>query len=234
MLRLRSLDYALSVPFPEPLDASSKAALRSDWAIFSGSSNDAEAQIITALSNCFLNFSTLDGACAAGSKLFELNTFEIDREIFKLRQEFELSEITEDRIAADYLEELVFRPLQAAKNLAASDVQAATEEYEGAIMRHEVGDLTIVDVKLAQARLAERQVNAVRADMNLQQRRQEVNAQARRWKAEREDLLKRIELGKLMKDLFSFNAPSNGQVEFFTAAGMFVEEGDPICRFIPN
>lgn len=166
--------------------------------------------------------------------MFELNTFEIDREIFKLRQEFELSEITEDRIAADYLEELVFRPLQAAKNLAASDVQAATEEYEGAIMRHEVGDLTIVDVKLAQARLAERQVNAVRADMNLQQRRQEVNAQARRWKAERQDLLKRIELGKLMKDLFSFNAPSNGQVEFFTAAGMFVEEGDPICRFIPN
>lgn len=212
----------------------SKTALRSDWGIFSASSSDVGGQIIAALSNCFLNFSAPDGACAAGSRLFELNTFEIDRELFKLKQERELSRITEDRIAADYLEELVFRPLQAARNLAASDVQAAMEEYQGAIERNEIGDMTMIDVKAAETRLADRQINAIRADMNYRQRRQEVDAQSRRWQAEREDLDKRIELGKLMKELYSFDAPSDGQVEFFTAAGMFVEEGDPICRFLPH
>ncbi len=212
----------------------SKMALRSDWAIFSANSNDVDEQIVTALSNCFLNFTAPDGACVAASKLFELNAFEIDRELFKLAQELELSKITEDRIAADYLEELVFKPLEAARNLAASDVQAATQEYQSAIKHEEVGDINMVDLKAAATRLADRQINAIRADMNYRQRRQEVDAQSRRWQAEREDLEKRIELGKLMKDLYSFDAPANGRVEFFTAAGMFVEEGDPICRFIPD
>lgn len=184
--------------------------------------------MIFALRDCYID-ELATGNSRTGSIVFRLNTFELDRETFKLAQELTLLKITEERLEQSYVEELVIAPLQAAVQLAESDAAAAEDEFRETEERHNAGQVTSVDVALAKARLAERRVIWEKSRIDLGQRSLELEVQRRKFEAEQDDLKQRIELNSQIRKVHQFSMPFEGYVEAHTYAGAFVEEGDPIC-----
>jgi chromosome segregation ATPase len=170
-----------------------------------------------------------DGTVGSNEDVFRLNTFELDRETFKLLQELEFSKLTAARLEQQYVDELVFKPLNAAQILAKSDLDAAKEELEQTKDRLTAGEVTRVEVSRAMARLAERKANLGRSETNLAQRKLEIEQQTRRLIAEQTDLASRIRLNQLIRDIHVYRTQRAVSVETHTHEGAFVEEGDPIC-----
>jgi hypothetical protein len=202
--------------------------LQSDLAIYSAKSLSANQQTIFALANCYLN-SCVAGRVDKGALVFSLNTFELDRESFKLAQQLALLKITEDRLDNAYLDELIFKPLDAAIELATSDASAAQAELVEMQERLKAGQVTRVDVVQAEVRLHERNVIIQKATLDRAQRGFETDLQKKRCSAQKDDLLKRLELNDQIREIHTFAMPFAGTVSLHTYAGAFLEKGDPIC-----
>jgi hypothetical protein len=192
-------------------------------------SNSPEVQIIFALRDCFIDRLINAGVAKAGATVFQLNTFEIDLESFRLAQERLLADIAAARLDPEYLDKLIYQPLEASIALAEGDEKAAAEELAQAKRGFEVGVATIVDVNDAQARFSERRGLILRPRIDLLQRQIDVEGQRRRFAAELKDLTERIVLNQGIREVNSFAAPRDCSVELHTYEGAFVEKGDPIC-----
>jgi hypothetical protein len=116
-----------------------------------------DRQTIFALDDCYLD-DCVSGTVEKGSLVFSLNTFELDRETFKLAQQLALLKITEDRLQQNYIDTLIFKPLDAAIELATSDAAAAEAELTDARDRFAAGEITRVELIQTEARLHERRV----------------------------------------------------------------------------
>lgn len=199
--------------------------------IYSARSTSANRQVIYAMRDCYLDeLST--GNSSRGDIVFRLNTFEIDRETFKLMQEKTLLKITEHRLEEDYLQDLIFAPLSAAVQLAEADIIAAEEELAAFTSKAEVGQDTYTSVMLAQARLDECKIIREKARTELGQKRLDVEVMRRKFSAEESDLDQRLQMNLNIRALHQFVMPFDGAVESHSYVGSFLEEGDPICTVL--
>ncbi|MBP2563318.1 multidrug resistance efflux pump [Neorhizobium galegae] len=166
---------------------------------------------------------------AEGDPMFFLNAFEIQRDTFKLSQELALLALTEKRLDAAYLDQLIFAPLKAAIELAESDRDAANEELQFIQMEVDAGAASKMDLDRATARLAEMEVAFYKAKTESIQKSIDVEAELRRLDADKKDLNERLKLNAAIADMFRYRAQIAGKVEYHSYPGAFVEKGDAIC-----
>lgn len=202
--------------------------LPSDLAIYSERSISADSQTIFAMKDCYLDYLS-SGNIVAGAVVFKLNSFEIDRSSFKLVQELAMLTLTEARTDRQYTQALIIEPLEAAVALAGADADVAAEEVRVIKDEFKVGEYTLVDVAMAEARLDERRLILRKAEIDLGQKMLELDIQTRQVTAAREDLEKRLILNDKIRSIHEYYMPFSGSVTVHTYAGAFVEEGDPIC-----
>jgi outer membrane protein len=158
-----------------------------------------------------------------------LNTFEIDRQSFKLERELELLRLTESRLETEYVNSLIIRPLQAAIDTTQADLDATSEQLRQTRDRFNVGEVTRTDVALAEARVADGFISLDRAELNMAQRQLDLATARRRLDAEKDDLTRRTELNEMIRRIHQYFMPSAGTAVTHSYPGAFVEKGDPIC-----
>ncbi|MDX0648843.1 hypothetical protein GOD00_30850 [Sinorhizobium medicae] len=194
-------------------------------------STSADRQTIFALRDCYLDELRV-GDALAGDAVFRLNSFEVDRSLFKLAQELAMLQLTEDRLGEQYINTLVLEPMRAAVELARSDISAAEEELRAEQARFEVGEATRADVLMAEGRLAGRRIILLKGEIDLGQRKVEIDTQRRRLSAAETDLSNRGQLNMKIRELYEYHMPFAGSIEPHSYGGAFVEEGDPICTIL--
>lgn len=205
-------------------------ALQLALATYSVESFELQNETIIAMRDSYVDFQSGDESPAVGELVFALNTFELEQETFRLAQELLVSQIAASRLDPEYLEKLIYEPMNAGIELADSDVaHAQLEEY---LIRRMVdaGSATILEVAEAVAQVADRKVILETVQVQLLQRQIEIDGQTRRLRAEQRDLNERILLNAKIKELAEFRMPRPGRVEYQSFTGAFVEEGDAICR----
>jgi hypothetical protein len=222
------LDYASALREAARSNDLSALARLSDAATYSVKSLSPDQQTIFALRDSYLDLS-VDGRLAAGAIVFSLNTFELDRQTFKLERELALLELSERRLDPDYVSTLIIKPLQAAIETAQSDLDVANDALRQTLDRYNVGTVTLTDVKLAQARVADKTITVDRAQLGLNQKQLDLDTLRRRLDAEKADLKQRTELNEEIRKVHQFTMPFAGSVTAHSYAGAFVEKGDPIC-----
>jgi hypothetical protein len=203
--------------------------LPSELAIYSVKSLSTTSETIFALRDCYVDRLAESGKIVTGAMVFELNAFEIDRNTFRLARERTLTEITAARLEQGYLQKLVLGPLEAALQLASSDVQSSQQELKFVHDQFNVGMVLRSEVNLAEARLSEKSGSFLQTERDLAKAKLDIQTQTSRLKAEQADLDERMKLNHLIKDIHAYVASKPGSLECHTFAGAFVEEGDPIC-----
>src|SRR5258708_6209118 len=92
---------------------------------------------------------------AKGTVVFELNTFDLDRESFKIAKDLALADLTMRRLVPPWLTNLVIEPLEAGIRYADEDVQTFAEILRATRDRFRVGEITKTDVCAAEAQYME-------------------------------------------------------------------------------
>jgi len=198
--------------------------------MYSVKSSNASVHEIYAMRDCYIDAIAQGGDLNAGDIVFKLNTFEMDRETFKLAVELQNSQIAVKRLTQDYVDRLIVRPLTAGIEFAAADLVATKEELDHVTERYEIGVGTLAEVFIASAQHSERQSLLARSEADLTQRNIEIDGQRRRLEAEMQDLNDRIALNAKIRELHEFRMPARGNVTIIGYQGAFVEEGDLICQ----
>jgi multidrug resistance efflux pump len=198
-------------------------------AIYSVKSNGEKQQTIFAMQDCYVDVLSKMAVVGLNEELFRLNALEVDRENFKLEQELEMNKLTEERLDKDYLDSLIYGPLNAAIEMATAVVEETQEELREYRERFQVGEVTRTDVAQAEGRLAEKQILLVKAKNDKMQKDIEIESQQRRFAAERQDLAERIDLNIKIRELYAYKSQFAGKVTYHTYQGAFIEKGDPIC-----
>jgi multidrug resistance efflux pump len=222
------LDYASALRDAARSNDLSPLARLSDAATYSVKSLSSDQQTIFALKDSYLDLS-VDGRLTAGTIVFSLNTFELDRQTFKLERELALLELSERRLDPDYVSTLILKPLQAAIETAQSDLDVANDALKQTQDRFNIGLVTLTDLKMAQARVADKTITVDRAQLALNQRQLDLETLRRRLDAEKADLKQRTELNEQIRKVHQFAMPFAGTVTAHSYTGAFVEKGDPIC-----
>jgi hypothetical protein len=199
--------------------------------MYSAKSITDKQQTIFCLRNCYVNF-LAEGPARTDDLVFQLNTFELDRETFKLQQQQLLLKLTEDRLATEYVNKLIFEPLDTAVQVADGDLAAATMEFNAAQQQFKDGKITEAGLKAAEARVAERRIILEKAKIDREQKEVEINSQRRRVRAERQDLEERIMLDQKIREIHEYRMPFSGTIEVHSYSAAFLEKGDPICTIL--
>lgn len=201
-----------------------------ELATYSVSSNSDESEIIYSLDSCFVEKLSSNNYVTSGELIFELNSFITDRELFKLNRKLELLDLTANRLDETYLQELVFRPLNASLEVARADVDSAEKELLAARDRFDVGEDTLTGVCRASLLLNGNKSRLRRAEIELKQKKIDIDKQRKNFQSEYDDINQRIFLLKKLKEAYSYTTEFDAKIEYYTFEGAFVEKGDPICR----
>jgi len=127
------------------------------------------AEQILAMRDCYVDMVASSGKAARGATLFRLNTFELDRQTYKLSQELLLSQITASRLDHQYLTELVYRPLEASVTLALEELKVENARLKANRDRFAVGEIHRSELAMAEAAVAKREINFRRCEIELSQ-----------------------------------------------------------------
>ena len=224
------LDFLSKHPGTACSDAMLRSTLPSDLAIYSVKSNSEKEQTIFALVDCYVDELADDSAdLAAGSLVFRLNAFQHDRDRFKLQQQKAMTGIAAGRLEEDYISRLVVSPLTAGLEAARALERLGERQLQATLARFDAGEVTKTDVAQAQMFVEESRANRARAEVDLEQRKREIEFQRKRLAAENADIDKRIDLTNKIVAIHTYEMPSRGRVTAHTYRTAFVEEGDPIC-----
>lgn len=197
-------------------------------------SNDPRAHTVIAMRDAYVDFNATSGHAVQDTLLFTLNNPELTIESFRLQQEQLLAEITADRLSKEYVEQLIFTPMQATIDFAAEDLKFAQEQTQMVKALIHRGDLYEGGAAQQEtvALVEGRRIILERAQADFIQRTIEIEGQRRRLNAEQADLVQRIQLDANIKKLHQYILPASGNVEFFTYSGAFVKENDSICSVL--
>jgi hypothetical protein len=179
--------------------------------------------------NSYIDYVAPTRRLAKNAVVFKLNMFDLDRETFRLRQQLELSRLAAERLEEGYLNDFVFKPLQAGIDYAQQSLADSQDILKETNNWFNVGVLTRADVGRATADVFDKQSLLGRAQIDLIQRQIEVDGQKRRLSAQQTDINERIALNGKLSDISQYLMPADGTVEWHTYLGAFVEKADPIC-----
>jgi hypothetical protein len=207
------------------------AATRGVAAPYAVRSEDRHLHSIVAMRDAYVDLLTPGGQQPSGKPVFRLNHFELELETFQLKQQQLLMQITADRLSEDYVNKLVYEPLQKAIDFATEDLRWAQLEKDSIDFDVDYGTQQRFSDEAQElvALVEERTILLERAQADLIQRKIEIDSQQRRLKAEQDDLKQRLDLDDQIRELHVYVLPAIGVVDFHTYDGAFVKEDDLIC-----
>ncbi|MGO6875411.1 hypothetical protein ACCS85_26760 [Rhizobium ruizarguesonis] len=203
------------------------------WGTYSAQLKSETKTTLYAPTNSYLDALIEADECGGGEVLFQTNVAELERETFKLEQELIFLELTERRLSKDYVDNFVFKALNAGRTVAAKNVTSALKELELYGSMYIDGACSRIDVAAAEERVENAKILLSKAEIDLIQRTIEIESQQRQLIAQKNDLADRIALNIQIESAFQFKAPWAGKITRHSFAGAFVEEGDAILTLAP-